>query len=300
MNIDIGRVFSTSWDILKERFWLLVAMLLVYFVIQMVAGSLLGGVMTIGGLALGAGAGTMDDPAAMMGGLGIGFMLLIIMFYVGIIVLSFAQMGSMAAQSTPLYRLQFGEALAAGFKSVLTFLGLTIALIVAYFVFVLGAAIIAVLGGLLGETVGTAILALLVLATIPALIYVSLRLSVIIQVVAVDKVYNPIEAIKKCWAITKGNVLGIFVVYLVFAIAAFVLIGIPLMLMFGSIFAGMGAMDGAGSGAAAAASMGFAMLGMLILVPIFMLYSILQAVVITCLHAEMSDTNEKTLEETFG
>ncbi len=293
MAIDIARVFSQSWEMIKERWLLLLGMWLAFFVINivytMVGGGVIGGSM----FALGAAAaGGLGDSEMLMGGLGIGGVLMLIVFYIGSIVIIFAQQCAMAALATPLRRTPFGEAIGIGLKAGVTFIAITILLGIAYLVFALAYMLVAVVLSLLGSL--GAILSVLLL--IPVLLYFAVRLSVIVPVVAVDGTLNPIKAISRTWSMTSGNALPILAVYAVIIGIALILLGLPFFMMFGSLFA---AEAGAGD-AAAVAAVGSMIGGFFLLVPMFLIYSIIAIVINTCLHAQMTDTQTDEVAETFA
>ncbi len=292
MKVDIGRVFSNTWEMIKQRFWLLLGMWAVYLGIQIVFGMVFGGILGGSMFALGAGAGGLDDPA-MLGGLGIGVILLMIIFYFAYIVLMVAQQCSMTALATPMFKLRFGEAIKVGAKGGLTFLGIILAFLVAYFAFAIVAGIFVGILSVMGETVAGVMGVIVALLFLPVIIFLAMRLSVLVPVVAVDRVFNPITAIQKTWAMTKGNVLAIFVIYIVVGILAMVLVALP----FGMIFGSMAAIGTGGDSAGAVA----AIFGSLFLFfPLFLVYSIVAITIVACLHSELSDTGTQSVEDTFG
>lgn len=292
MKVDIGRVFSNTWEMVKQRFWLLLGMIAVYFAVQMVFGIVFGGVFGGALAAMGASAGSFDDPSMMLGGLGIGMIIFLLLFYVAIFLITFAQQCSMSALASPLQNIRFGDAIGIGFKGGLTFLGIIGLLIVAYIAFAIVGAIVGFVLSFLGEAAAI----LIALLFFPAIIYLGLRFAVVVPVVAVDREFNPIKALQRTWQMTSGNVLAILVVFIVVTIAAMVLMGIPFFLMFGSL----AALGASGDPSAAMGAVGAFVGIMLLLVPLFLIYSIVSVTVTACLHAEMSDTGTQNLEETFG
>lgn len=70
-------------------------------------------------------------------------------------------------------------------------------------------------------------------------IYIAVKFSLISAVVVVDKQKNPITALKRSWALTKGNSLRIFVFYFLLTVTAIV-IGLVVALAFGLVFAALG------------------------------------------------------------
>lgn len=99
--IDIGRVFSTSWAMLRQRFWLLAGMWGVFFAIQLAGLFVLGILMAMVGVAGAAAGGGLDDPTA-MAGLGVGVILLMVLFYGAYLVLVLAQQAAMVTLASPL------------------------------------------------------------------------------------------------------------------------------------------------------------------------------------------------------
>lgn len=294
MTVDIGRVFSNSWEMVKQRFWILLGMWALFFAVQMVFSTVFTAVLGGSMFALGAAAGGLDDPNMLMaGGFGIGFILFTIIFYLGYIVIMLAQQCAMAALASPLDRVAFGDAFRTSFRAGLTFFGVTLLLVIAYFAFALAGVLVAALLSMLGDA-GAIIAGILI---VPAVIYLVLRLSVIVPVVAVDRTFNPVQAIRRTWQMTGGNVLAILVVSVISLVIALALLGIPIALMFGSLVAiGSGSTDPA----AALGAMGSIIGGVLLLFPLFIVYSIVSVVINVCLHAEMTDSQTARLEETFS
>ena len=292
MTVDIARVFSDSWSIIKQRFLVLLGMWVVFFVINIVYTIVAGGVLGGSIFALGAAASSgLDDPELLLGGLGIGAILMMILFYIGSIVIILAQQCAMSALSTPLREVQFGDAIKLGLKAGVTFIAITVLVVIAYILVAIVYGIIGVVLSLAGD-IGTF---LSVLLFVPVLIYLGLRISVIVPVVAVDRTFNPITAIRRTWSMTAGKVLSILVVYLAIIAIALVLLGLPFLMMFGSA-----ALAGAtGSEGAAVAAAGTIVGGFLLLIPMFLLYSIVTIVIIACLHAQLTDTPAEEVARTF-
>ncbi|MDJ0642203.1 MAG: hypothetical protein QNJ15_05250 [Erythrobacter sp.] len=285
MNIDIGRVFANTFAMVRERWGPMLglwatffAALIVYF---MIFGGLLGGSAFLLGSAMG-GDGFGDDPLA---GMGIGFFLMILVFYVGYFAIAFGQQGSMIAMASPFRRPTFGEAFSLGLKGGLSFLGVVLVLIVAYIVLALiGALFVAMLG-----EVGGIILAILVL---PVAIYIGCRFAVLVPVIVVEGVFNPIKAITRTWEVTRGKALGIFVIYLIFTVVAGIALMLPFGIFFGSIYASIEA--GADPGIGSVLFMG------LLFMLVFIAFMLITASMVASLHAEISDSQAEDLSETFG
>lgn len=285
MNVDIGSVFSNTFAMVRERWGPMLglwatffAALIIYF---MIFGGLLGGSAFMLGSAMGGGI----DDAGILGGMGIGFFLMMIVFYIGYFAIAFGQQGSMVAMASPFRRPTFGEAFSLGLKGGLSFLGVIIVLMVAYIVLALIGALFV---GILGEA-GGIILAILFL---PIIVYLACRFSVLVPVIVVEEIFNPIKAITRTWEVTRGKVLGIFVIYLIFTVIAAVVIMLPFGLFFGSIFASAEAGLDPGFGSAL-------LMGLLFLL-VFIAFMLVSASMIASLHAELSDAQTEDLSETFG
>lgn len=289
--IDIGRVFSTSFAVMRQRFWLLVGMWLVFFAIQIGASMVMGIVTVVMGttsaLAMGEG---LEDPAA-IASMGIGMIAFFALFYAAYIAIVLAQQAAMITLASPLEQPAFGAALIRGFKSVLPFLGLLVLLIVGYFVLVLGVAVVA--GGLtLASPDAAAVVGVVMLVLFfPVLIWLGCRLSVVIAVVAVDEVYNPVAALRRSWAVTKGKVIGILLVLIGSVAMAFVIVGVPVLLFIGAA---------AGSENNPEAAVGIVLFGLLLLLPMFIIYTAFTAAINAALHAEVTDGGAEKLEDVFA
>jgi hypothetical protein len=289
--IDIGRLFSTSFAIMRQRFWLLVGMWLVFFAIQMGGSVVLGIVMAIfgaAGMGIGAGlGGGFDNPAA-IAGLGIGMIAFMAVFYAIYIVILLAQQAAMVTLASPLEQPAFGTALARGFKSAVPFLGITLLLILAY---IAVAAVLGVVALASGEAAGALIGGLAALLFVPVLIYVGCRLSILIPVVAVDQVFGPVAAIRRCWAVTRGKVGAILLALLAFMALTLAVLGVPVFLLFGGIFTGE---------SNAAAGVGLMILAFLLMIPVFILYTIFASAFTASLHSEVTAGGADRLEEVFA
>lgn len=284
--VRISRVLGTGFAMLRERFWLMVGMWLVFFAIQMAASLVLGMSLAVMGAAGAAMSGAwLDDPASLMG-MGVGMIAVLGVVYAVAIAVVFAQQAAMVVLVSPLEQPAFGAALGRGFKSVLPFAGLMLVLGVIYLgVSVAAGAVIAALS-LAGETAAALAGGLLLLLALPALIYAGCRLSLVIAVVAVDEIYNPVAALRRAWGVTRGKVIGIALVLLATGLLALAVIGLPLGLLFGAALSG-------GSDSSVA-------VGMLLLIPLFVVYSLFVASVIAALHAEVTEGRTERLEEVFA
>lgn len=290
--IDIGRVFATAWAMLRQRFWLLLGMFAVFFAIQMVGSTLLGIVLAVmgaaGAMSFGAG---LEDPAAITG-MSIGFIIFMVLFYGAYLVLVLAQNAAMVTIASPLEEASFGTAMMRGFKSALPFVAISVILLVAYFA--VAALVFGVAGaaGFGGGAAGSIVGVVLLLLFMPVVIYLGCRFAVLVPVVAVDQVFNPIAAIRRSWAVTQGRVLGIFVATLVFGVLSLVLLGLPFLLIFGSMLGS--------EGDPGAAAIGGVLLGLLAFIPLFVVYTMFAAAYAAALHSEVTGGGSERLEEVFA
>lgn len=288
--MDIGRVFSTSFAMMRQRFWPLLGMWAVFFVIQIVAMFAL--IIAIAGMGMAGSAGLsagLEDPAA-LAGLGIGMIVFMVAFYAGYIVLVLAQQAALVTLASPLEEPSFGGALSRGFKSALPFLGITVLLLLAYVALL--AALAAVTGGasLADETAGGMVGGLLALLFLPVLIYLACRFSVLVGVVAVDQVFNPVTAIRRSWSVTGGKVLSILLAFIGFIAISAVIIGLPFALMFGA----------AGSSASNSAADAALAVSLLLFFPLIIVYTIFASAFSSALHAVVTGGGAERLEEVFA
>lgn len=126
-----------------------------------------------------------------------------------------------------------GEAIAAGFTGLLPYVG--VQLMVA-----LGGAL---LGGVLiglPLAVGLGPIAFFtMLAALVALVYVTIKLSLVMPVIAIEREMNPVNVARRSWVLTKGNSLRILLFYFLLAIG-FAVISTVIQVFFGLLFGLLG------------------------------------------------------------
>lgn len=283
--MEIARVFSSSFAMFRQRFWPLVGMWAVFFAIQ-IAGSVvlgIGMVLMIGGVA---GSEPALDDLASIASLGIGMIIFLVLFYAAYVVILLAQQAAMVTLASPLEEPAFGAALSRGFKSALPFFAITVILMLGYFL------IAGVFGGVAGAAGGGSVISVvLALLSLPVLVYLACRLAVLVPVVAVEQVFNPIAAIKRSWAVTRGKVGDVFLALLAFVAVSLVALCLPFVVIFGGLFAAQN-----NDGAAA----GFAGVGVLLFIPLFIAYTIFAAAFTAAMHSEMTGGGAESLEEVFA
>lgn len=288
--MDIGRVFSISFAMFRQRFWLLLGMLLVFFAIQLAASILIGLVVVFVGVAGVAGLGAgIDDPNAITG-MGLGMIAMLVVFYGAYIVLLLAQQAAMVTVASPLEDPSFGTAMVRGFRSALPFFGIAILLVLGYLAMTLLLGLVLAATGAAGAG-GSVMGIVLGIAFLPLLIFFACRFSVLIPVVAVDQVFNPIKAIRRSWSVTRGKVLSILLALVGFIVLTLVAFGVPFGLFYGAIFGAQGL---------SSAEAGFVILFFLTFILLFIAYTMFAAAFTAALHSEVSGGGAERLEEVFA
>ncbi len=279
--LDIGNVFSNTFSMMKERWLPLAGLCAVFFGLLIVYGFVFAAVL--GGSMMGI-AGSMSDPSAVgLAGMGIGFFVMALVFYIGYFAIILGQQGSMIAYASPLRRTNFGDALTAGLKGGLSFLVVLALFFIAYFLLIFAALS-------LGEVASV----VLVLLFVPVMIYLACRFAVLVPVIVVEQVFNPFTAIMRCWEVTRGHALGIFIVLIITVIIAMILLGVPFMLFFGTMAATLDPTN-----PSAGAAIGSLMFGLLFFVVLYFVYMIFITSMTASLHAEISDSEAVDLGKTF-
>lgn len=289
--MDIGRVFSISFAMFRQRFWLLLGMWLVFLVIQFAAAiAIFVGVIGMG-LAGAAGlAGGLEDPAAFTG-LGIGMIAAVVLFYAGYIVILLAQQAAMVTIASPLEEPSFGGAMVRGFRSALPFFALALLMMLGYFILALGIMMLLGVSDAVGGSGGRAFAAILPILFLPVIIYLACRFAVLIPVVAVDQVFNPITALRRSWSVTRGKTLAILLALIAFVVVSLVALGLPVVLLIAAADAAEG-----GSGAGAV----LAIIGGLLIIPVMIVYTLFAAAFTASLHSEVTGGGSDRLEEVFA
>lgn len=279
MNGGVGKVLSDTLAVVKDQFWVLLGLWGVFFVTQIVLMILLG-VGTGATAALGMAGG---NPAALGGGM----ILTIIIFYLVYFFIAFAQMSALMASASPLLRLDFSAALKSGLRSAPFMILVIILLSVLGFVLF---AVVGIFGGILSAA-GSAISVLFAIILVPAWIYLVCRISMVYPVVAIERIGNPVTVIARSWAMTRGNVLTIFLSMLVFGIGAMVLFAILFVPMISSITSMQaGVMPNFGL-------FGFMFVGFLI---VTILLTIAGSALFSVIHAQISGSTGEKLDEVFA
>lgn len=283
--MDIGRVFSTSFAMFRQRFWLLLGMWAVFLVIQIAGFVVLMIALLVVGVSAGLGGG-LEDPAALTG-LGAGMIALFVALYAAYFVILMAQQAAMVTIASPLEEPSFGAAVVRGFRSVLPFFALGVLTLLGYL------AVMVLLGvsDAVGGSGGGVLAAILSLLSLPVLIYLACRFSVLIPVVAVDQVFNPITALRRSWSVTRGKALRILLALISFVVLSMVVLGLPYAIIVGAAFAGQDS---------PAASIGLMVVSFLIFVPLLIAYTLFASAFTAALHCEVTGGGAERLEEVFA
>ena len=283
MKMDIGQALSNTVSMTFGRNLSLAGLWGVFTIAQLLAFGLLAAVVGGGMMSL----ASFGDPAA-GAGMSAGVIVGLIVFYGLYLLLYGAQSIAMTAQASPLLEPNFGRSFSVGLRGALTFFGVMVLVLIAYFI---GAFVFMIAGLALSflDEIGGVIL---IVIAIPVLIYLACRLMIIPAVIAVEEVYNPINVIRRSWQLTRGNVLGIFVT-LVVLMVIFLALFLVLFLVAGSGFSAM-------TLAAETPSVGMIVVLVIAMFAVFILAAAAGAALVASVHAAVSDSNAEELGETFA
>jgi hypothetical protein len=95
------------------------------------------------------------------------------------------------------------------------------------------------IGGLLVGAAGSAnqgLGILVLLLVLVALVYVMVKISLAMPVIGIERVYNPIAALRRSWSLTKGNSLRLFAFFVLIVIAGWIVTAV-IGMIFGLVFA---------------------------------------------------------------
>lgn len=286
MEFSVGNVLSRTLAVIRERIWSLLGLWAIFFGISMVGSMIFGIVFAFVGTAAFASMASMGDSDGLGGlaGLGAGMIVTMIVFYAGFIYLFTAQACSFASMGAPYERPLFGDALKKGFGAGLTMLAVTIVLLLLFGVFAL------VLGIGIGiGIVGLPLFGIVPLLLLPVWIYLGCRLSIVVPIATNEASRNPITVIKRSWQLTKGHVLQILLIVIVFTIIAMVLLGV-LFLPFVAMIENV----------STAAAIGSAIFGFIGFVVAAIIISVGQGVMTAVIHGMLTSTSDEQLGEVFG
>jgi len=128
-----------------------------------------------------------------------------------------------------------GQAIRTGLKGVLPAIGTVLVLIVGLTLVGLALGLlIGLLAAALGETASALVGVVLGFALLVFFVYVSVKLSLWAPVIAIEKVHNPLQVLRRSWRLTKGSTLRLFVFYLLLAVV-YMVVSIVLGMVFGAL-----------------------------------------------------------------
>lgn len=226
MRFSGSRALSEAFQTMLARIGPLLAISVIgYLVIFALTGGLMATVLPQMMTSMQAGEAS---PAAVIAGAGFG----LILFYIVIYGVSFAQQVALCRMCSDRHEPSIGGAIRAGVKSVPTLFGVAILLLIAAVaaMLVVSLAIAAVAAG--SDSPGLAfVMGLLVLI---GCVWLFARLSMVLPVVAIDDVRNPITAISRAWQLTRGHTLRLVLVYALMLVVMGVLLVVFSALTLGS------------------------------------------------------------------
>jgi hypothetical protein len=281
--------FPDTFGTVKGRFGPLLALWAIYFGITI-------GLVVVLGIGLGvtgvAGLATMSEGDLL--GAGIGIVLIGLLFYVGYLIVAMAQYASLMLAASPLKQVTVGEAFGAGWRAAPALLLLMIVLIIGY---IAAGLVLGPLGEVF-DALGAWGASLFALLTIPVVIWLGCRLSLLFTVVAVDGARNPFAAIARSWRLTRGHALTIFLVSLVFIVILCLIGAVALLPSIGLLrtLADPAALTGA---AAMPAVGGLLLFGLGILV-LSVLFNLCQCAFLAVIHGSLSGAAGEGAAETFA
>lgn len=157
--------------------------------------------------------------------------------------ISFVGYGAMIALLGDREHLSVGEAIGRGFRSLPTLIGVLLAFLAAYLLFalVVGVAFALVVGGLtaVSTALGYAAAFFLGTALVVAVLLIFTRLSLTMPVIVLEKIANPLLALRRSWNLTsavKWRLLGFYALFM----AAYLVFALVLMMVVGLIAAAFG------------------------------------------------------------
>lgn len=268
MSASISGILAKTLATVKERFGAMLGLWAIYFVVLIAVFAVFVGMIGVGTLSA---FGAADPDSLGAGAIGAGMIGGMLLLYILYFLVAFAQSSSMIAMASPLERPSLGDAFKTGLRSAPTMLGVVVLLLICYFVaaFAIGL----VVAGL--SAVNEALSAVSLVLIVPAMVWLFCRLMLVNAVVPLERKWNPLAAIGRTWAMTRGNALTIFLVLLIFLVGAIVVGGVLFYPFYSSIMASAISGEPPDLG-----GMGFTILA-------FLLGSIVFSIVFSALYAAM-------------
>lgn len=277
MQFSGSRALSEALEILKGRFGPLVAVTLIFYLTLFGVVLALGGGMAATMMAAGG-----ADPAQAFAGMGLSILLL----YVVIYAIQFAQAITTMRLCSDRHPPSIGDAMSAGFRAVPTMFGVVLLFIVGGVVVGLVSSL--VVAGLLAAAKSATLSFVLMLLFVVGMLYLLARASLIVPVIAIDGVMNPITVIANSWRMTANSALKIAVVYI---LAVIVMASI----MIGLVFATIGLPGVAGTSPSPGGIIGFGVAMLVIELTLGLYFTCL----IAAIHRQLSSGNVAATSQTF-
>lgn len=288
MKFSASKALSDSFSIFTGKFGPMAAIAAIFYLIPVLvflyffAGSF-AGFSQMG-----------KDPKAMLAFLGsiAGKLALVYIVYLLIRTVGICAMTIAAGERKAL---SVADAIREAAGVLLPMLGVYLVLLIGYLVFGLvlaltvGLSFAGMFSGSTAPGAGAGISAvLLVLALCFAMFYLFAKLSMILPVVAIDKVRSPFAAISRSWQITKGSAFKIFLLFVLFAFAAGII-----NLVIGQLTGGSGMMMTDLSGSAY-------LIQLIVSAVLSTLISIYVVALIVAIHGQLAGPSATAISETFA
>lgn len=279
VKLDISAIFLETGRIIGRKFLLLFGVWAAFLVLR-IAVIAIGGAVS-GGLGV---VGTDLSASSILGG---GTGLAILLSYIAYLLVVLAGMAGLSGVASPLRHYGFGEALGAGLRSAPVLLAIAImigvVLLLGMIVVGAGASWLAADNHIRAILIGCAVL--LALGA-----YLACRLALVFPIVAVERVRNPLVALKRSWVLTRHHVVTIFLATLIFAVLVVVLYGLAALPVIGSyaaiIYGGVSTVPGVGA----------MIISFLAAVLVSIVISFAYAVFLSVIHAGLVGAAETTAE----
>ena len=170
-----------------------------------------------------------------------------------------------------------GEALKAGLAGLLPAIGY-------YIVLVIGFVVVAfVVGLLVAMSPGLGLVVALVCAVLA--VYVMIKLSLALAVIVIEKVSNPIAAMSRSWALTKGNSFRLFLFFLLLGIV-YIVISAVIGMIVGALVLALGTSIALVVNGVISAILGTA-------------FTVVIVAVVAAIHRQLSGPSAAAVSETF-
>lgn len=205
MRFSGSLALSEAWGLFRGRFGPLLAVAVLYYVLLAI-------VMAVFGATMMSDLMMMNGGAAAPGGFGFGMVVLYLLIY-GI---GFFHQSASVRLCSARHEASLGDAMAIGVRSVPTLFGVAILAIIGLIALVVVLSLVT--AGVMAGTNSGGMGFVLGLLMLGGFVYLGMRLSMILPVVANEEQRNPIAAIARSWALTKGSALKLFLLFVVVAL----------------------------------------------------------------------------------